>query len=149
MVRRVAQTTALLALLPFLPAGAFAQSGSGAVRGLVTDPSGATVPGATVSVKGAKGVVKVATTREDGKYIIGGLPPGNYTVRVSAKGFRGYEKTDLAIADAQLQTLDIPLEVGMEKQEVTVADTSKVDVSPISSAGAIVLKGEDLNGPLR
>jgi hypothetical protein len=134
-----------LALLVFLPAGAFAQSGSGAVRGLVTDPSGATVPGAAVSVKGARGVVKVVTTREDGKYVIDGLPPGNYTVRATAKGFREYEKTDLAIADAQQQTLDIRLEVGMEKQEVTVTDTSKVDVSPLNSAGAIVLKGEDLN----
>jgi hypothetical protein len=40
--------------------------------------------------------------------------------------------------------LDIQLEVGMEKQAVTVTDTSKVDVSPVNSVGAIVLKGEDL-----
>lgn len=65
LVRKVVQTTALLALLSILPAKAFAQSGNGTLRGLVTDPSGATVPGATVAVTRAPGAVKVATTRED------------------------------------------------------------------------------------
>jgi hypothetical protein len=144
LMRKAVQTAALLALLPILPAGAFAQSGRGTVRGLVTDPSGATVPAATVTVTGAQGVVKVATTGEDGRYNIEGLPFGNYTIRAAAKGFRLYEKTDLVISDAQPQTLDIRLEVGMEKQEVTVTDAARVDVSPFNSVGAIVLKSEDL-----
>lgn len=144
LMRKAVQTAALLALLPILPAGAFAQSGRGTVRGLVTDPSGATVPAATVTVTGAQGVVKVATTGEDGRYNIEGLPFGNYTIRAAAKGFRLYEKTDLVISDAQPQTLDIRLEVGMEKQEVTVTDAARVDVSPLNSVGAIVLKSEDL-----
>jgi hypothetical protein len=102
------------------------------------------VPAATVTVTGAQGVVKAATTREDGRYVIGGLPQGRYRVSAAAKGFRVYEKTDLEIAEAELQTLDIRLEVGMEKQEVTVTDAARVDVSPLNSVGAIVLKGEDL-----
>ena len=144
LMRKVVQKAAWLALLPILSTGAFAQSGNGTLRGLVTDPSAATVPGATVTVTGAPGVVKVATTREDGKYVVDGLAPGTYTVRVAAKGFRLFEKTDVVVSDRQPQTLDIRLEVGMEKQEVTVADTAKVDVSPLNSVGAIVLKSEDL-----
>jgi len=145
-VRKVVQTTALLALLSILPAGAFAQSGNGTIRGQVTDPSGASVPGTTITVTGAQGLVKGARTGEDGKYNIEGLPFGNYTIRAAAKGFRLYEKTDLVISAAQPQTLNIPLEIGMEKQAVTVSDASKVDVSPLNSVGAIVLKAEDLKG---
>jgi Carboxypeptidase regulatory-like domain len=141
----VAQTAALLVLLPLLPVGVVAQTGNGTLRGMVADQSGATVPGATVTVTGVPGVVKVVTTREDGKYATEGLPPGKYTIRVAAKGFRLFEKADVVVSDRQPQTLDIQLQVGMEKQEVTVADAAKPSVSPLNSLGAIVLKGEDLN----
>jgi ketol-acid reductoisomerase len=59
------------------------------------------VPGATITVTGAQGVVKAATTREDGRYIVSGLPPGKYTVRAAAKGFRLYEKVDWVISADQ------------------------------------------------
>ncbi len=127
----------------FLP-GLFAQSSTGSLRGQVTDPSGAIIPGAKVSVTGADGTAKTAETSEEGKYSIGGLPPGQYTVRATSKGFAVYENPSVIVTSGRAQTLDIRLVVTMEKQEVTVTETPKVDVSPSNNVGAIVLKGKDL-----
>src|SRR5579872_4765869 len=68
-----------------------AQVGTGTLRGVVTDPSGATVPGASITATGAGGQVKVGATNQQGLYSITGLAPGKYTVRVLAKGFNVFE----------------------------------------------------------
>src|SRR5579863_3250241 len=78
-------------LLLLLPAGLFAQTtiSSGSVQGTVTDPSGAVVRGATVTVtnKATGGTIQ-ATTDSSGIYTSGALTPGTYTIRVEAKGFK-------------------------------------------------------------
>ncbi len=117
----------------------------GTLRGQVTDPSGAVVPGATVTATGPEGTVKVASTNQEGRYVISGLPDGKYTVRALAKGFAPYDKTDVEVTSGRAQTLDIRLVVSMEKQQVTVTgETTNVNVNPSGNVGAIVLKGEDL-----
>src|SRR5579864_4661108 len=89
-------------LFCFLTTAAQAQIGTGSLKGQVTDPSGAVIPGATVTATGPGANVKVATTNQQGAYSIVGLPPGPYTVRVMAKGFAVFEgKVDLATSAAQ------------------------------------------------
>ncbi len=144
LLRQGVRVLGVLALLSFFSGGLFAQSDVGSLRGQVTDPSGAVILGATVTVTGTQGVVEVADTNEQGRYVINGLPAGTYTVRVSSKGFALYENTGVNITDGRAQTLDIHLVVSMEKQEVTVTETPKIDVSPTNNAGALVLKGKDL-----
>ena len=133
-----------LSLLLITACGLWAQS-TGSLRGLVSDPSGAGIPGATVSLTGPANTVKVATTDSTGNYIIVGLPGGQYTVRVAAPGFTLFEKTNLDLTTGRGSTLDVPLTVAVEKQEVTVADTQSIQVDPEKNAGAIILKGEDLD----
>ena len=61
---------------------------SGDIAGVVTDPSGATVPGARVTLKNdAKGNTQESTTNKDGVYHFYLLSPGPYTISVSATGF--------------------------------------------------------------
>lgn len=118
------------------------------VHGLVTDSSGAFVPGATVVVSGSNGTVKTMTTDSQGRYSLAGLPQGAYTVRVSATGFGLFEKTGVELSNAQNLNLDAQLTVALEKQEITVAaeDTQqKLNTDPANNVGALVLKGADLD----
>ena len=117
---------------------------TGSLRGQISDPSGAGIPGATVTLTGPANTVKVATTDETGNYTIVGLPGGQYTVRAAAPGFNLFEKTNLELNVGRGATLDIPLTVAVEKQEVTVQDAQGIQIDPEKNAGAIVLKAEDL-----
>ena len=122
----------------------FAQTGGG-LRGQVTDPSGAAVPTATVTVVRPGGAALVAQTNEEGRYVFRNLPPGTYTVQIRVKGFAPFEKTGVAVTVGQPQTLDAKLVVAEEKEEVTVSDTTThVSTNPEENANALVLKGKDL-----
>lgn len=123
-----------------------AQSGTGALRGTVTDPSGAAVLGASVSVTPSSGQPKTITTNQQGAYEFRGLPPGTYEVKITAPGFQDFDKPAVAVAAGQAQILDAPLSIEVEQQHVQVSDTAPtLQVSPEKNAGAINLKGNDLN----
>ncbi|MGA3076775.1 MAG: carboxypeptidase regulatory-like domain-containing protein [Bryobacteraceae bacterium] len=115
------------------------------LTGQVTDPSGASIPAAAVTVTGAQGSVKVVQTDAQGGYTVDGLLPGTYTVRATAQGFALFEKTGVDLTGGGAARLDIAMTVVAEKQEVTVSDTVHVDVDPSSNVGALVLKGTDLD----
>ena len=66
-----------------------AQETRGSLSGIVTDSSGAVVPGAKISVKNAATNVNIAAvTNESGEYTVPSLSPGAYSVRVEKEGFR-------------------------------------------------------------
>ena len=123
-----------------------AQTGTGSLRGRVTDPSGAVIPEATVNVTGTNGKSVNTTSNHQGIYQINGLAPGSYIVTVTAKGFAVDTEADVQVAAGAPQELDIGLEIEVEKQNVEVQEESPtVGVSPESSAGTLVLKGKDLD----
>src|SRR2546430_15562079 len=101
---------ALVALL--LTPAAWAQN-TGSLRGQVTDPSAAVIPGASVTATGPGDKVKVATTNQQGTYTINGLMPGTYKVRVMAKGFTVFE-TSVEVRSGAPQTADASLAVGLD-----------------------------------
>ena len=138
----------LLFLCVFFPPGAAAQtSGNGTLRGRVTDPSGAVVPKATVTVTGADGKSVVTASNQEGVYVVRGLAPGPYNVAIDAKGFAEDNEAEVQVAAGQTQELDIKLQIAVEKQNIEVQEEAPtVNVSPSeSSAGTIVLKGKDLD----
>ncbi|HEY6346939.1 MAG TPA: carboxypeptidase-like regulatory domain-containing protein [Bryobacteraceae bacterium] len=141
----LSKTTLVAVLLSAFPASALLAQSTGSLRGQVTDPSGAGIPGATITLSGPANLVKVVSSDSAGNYIIPGLPGGAVTVRAAAPGFNLFEKTNLELNVGRGATLDIPLTVAVEKQEVTVADTQGISIDPEKNAGAIVLKGEDLD----
>ncbi len=142
--RKVVSALFIVGLDLVLSTAGFAQSGAGSLRGQVTDPSGAVIPGAKVTVSGPQGFTKTAETNEEGRYVVSGLPAATYDVKATSAGFAVFEKAGVAIPEGRAQTLDIHLVISMEKQQVTVRDQAKVDVSPTSNVGAVVLKGKDL-----
>lgn len=123
----------------------FAQSAGISLRGQVTDPSGAAIPGATVTVIGPSGTTQVAQTDEQGRYVFHNLAAGAYTVQINVKGFAEFSKANVGITPGRVQVLNAQLAVSMEKQQVTVeSETTHVSVSPQSNVSAVVLRGEAL-----
>lgn len=115
------------------------------VKGDVEDPSGAFVPAAQVTISGGKGYSKTVSTNEMGAYEFEPLPPGKYKVRISATGFTPLEVRNLTLEAGKPVTLKSQLVIATEAQSVTVADYTAVSVETSSVAGAIVLRGEDLD----
>jgi hypothetical protein len=131
-------------LLLLATATLLAQS-TASLRGTVTDPSGAGVPGASVTVTGPAGLVRVAKTGSEGAYSITGLPPGTYALRIGATGFSLFESMAIELAAARATTADAKLSIAAEKQEVTVAETTQLELDPSKNAGQLVLTGQDLD----
>ncbi|MFN2533503.1 MAG: carboxypeptidase-like regulatory domain-containing protein, partial [Pyrinomonadaceae bacterium] len=123
-----------------------AQQRPGSLKGQVLDELGGAIVGVTVVAIDAAGVEKSIVTNDVGSYTINGLVPGKYTVRASTAGFSVYENTEVEVVAGKSQQLDITLTVTIEEQKVTVAsDSSSLSTEPENNAGAIVLKGSDID----
>jgi len=122
-----------------------AQTPSGGLNGVVTDPSGASIAKAAVRLTNATGASLDTTTNRDGFYEFKGLAPGTYTLKAVSKGFALFTQENVQILDGQVQKLNISLLIQVEEEKVEVTDTStKVDVDPSNNAGTVVMKGKDL-----
>ena len=91
------------------------------------------------------GTGKTAQTNESGVYSFPGLKPGTYTVRVTMPGFAPAENA-VDVKPGATVTADIPMRVALETQKIEVQGDNPAQVStdPTSNAGAVVLRGEDL-----
>jgi len=136
----------LVSLLLLFQVGALhAQAPTGSLNGVVTDPSGAIIAKAAVRLINSSGASIDTTTNRDGVYEFKNLAPGTYSLKAVAKGFALFTKEDVQIVAGQLQQINIPLTIQVEEQKVEVTDSSAtVGVDPTNNAGAIVLKGADL-----
>jgi hypothetical protein len=106
---------------------AFGQGTTGTLTGTVTDPSGAVVAGATVTiVNPATGAERTAETNSAGIFEVQALPPGKYTITVEAKGFKKAVSRDIVVSVTQASEVTIPLEIGSASETVTVTATQEV-----------------------
>ena len=103
------------------------------LHGQVADESGAVVPGADVVLKGSAGVVQSVKSSSEGTYTFSGLLPGDYTIEATASQL--ILREPIAVSLRGSQTLNLVLQVVLEKQEVTVDEGSKPTVSTEASAG--------------
>jgi hypothetical protein len=115
------------------------------VHGTITDPDGALIPGATVTLTPAKGRPATAKTADDGMYAVS-VPPGKYGVVVTMPGFATYSAVNVTIPAVSSTTLDASLQIGVQTQVVTVdANTVQLSVDPDNNASSTVLTGKDLD----
>ncbi len=97
------------------------QATQSTILGTVTDPSGAVVTGATVTVKNeGTSFERTMVTGESGDYRIAGLEVGRYQVTVSAPGFKTFLRSQIALDASQIKRVDANLEVGEATSTVTV-----------------------------
>jgi hypothetical protein len=135
---------ALLSFACLLPTNrvARAQGGgtSGEVRGTITDPTGATVPKATVTVEDSeKGIRRTSVTETDGEYRVTGLPPASYTVTIETSGFQTEIRKSVVLNVGQTVILDFHLQVASATAHVEVtAELPVVETARGSQADTLV-----------
>ena len=143
-----AQATAPPVQTPAASAGAASTTAAStaALRGTITDPTGALIPGATVTITTSAGAtVKETTADSSGAYAVTGLTPGSYIVRTSYPGFAPFKMPAIQLAAGQSKRVDISMAMEVEQQSVTVTDESPtVNIEASGNSNAIVIKGKDL-----
>ncbi len=106
---------------------------SGSITGVVTDPQGAVIPGATVTATNdSTGVGRQVTTSSDGRYLIANLDTGTYTITAESKGFMKAVISQIPVNGAATTEANVTLNVGGVAQMVTV--TSSVEQTQTTSA---------------
>ena len=138
-------TTTVRAQVP-TPAGTgVVQAGKTRVHGVITDPDGALIPGASVTLTPGKGAAVAVKSGSDGTYSVV-VVPGTYTVSVTMPGFATYTAPNVTISAAAGTTVNAKLQIGVQSQEVTVqANSLQLSVSPDSNQSAMVITGKDLD----
>ncbi len=124
---------------------ATAQETTAGIQGVVKDASAAVIAKATVEVTSPAllGSKKVETD-STGKYWIQALPPGTYTLTVSARGFSTYRQGNISLAVGRLPSIDVVLKVGAHTETVEVTgEASAVDVT--QSKVAVTVTEQILN----
>jgi hypothetical protein len=120
---------AVLAILMVLavPSAGTAQILYGTLVGNVKDPTGAAVPGATVTVVQTEtALTRQVKTGPRGGYTVSTLAAGTYTVKVEAKGFKTFSKSDVAVVINTVSRVDATLEIGAITQTVQVSASAAV-----------------------
>ena len=97
-----------------------AQEQSGAISGVVTDATGAVVPGVTVEARSASGRVSSTVTDTEGAYNFPTLSPGTYEITASLTGFTSVKRPDVRLTLGQSLKVDLGLRVSDIQEEVTV-----------------------------
>src|SRR6266481_5110055 len=110
---------------------AFAQETTAGVQGYVKDQTGAVIAGATVEVLSPALIgEKKLQTDQSGYYRFANLPPGTYTLVVTAPGFRTYKLENITLATGRLPTIDVSVEVGIATETIEVSGVAPlVDVA--------------------
>ncbi|MGA8734223.1 MAG: carboxypeptidase regulatory-like domain-containing protein [Terriglobales bacterium] len=150
----------IIAVVLFISAPALAQGaksptnsakGKAVVTGIVTDQTGAVLPGATAIITNGAGVTETAATNDRGEYSLGGLPAGTYTLTISAPAFKEFRSDGLALSAAQSIAIDAVLEpagtttsVNVEGQKVSQVETETSQIVGTITQKELVSLG--LNG---
>ena len=117
--------TALI-VLGVLAIGAHAQTPLGTVTGLATDPSGGSVPNASVTLTNQDtGVRRAASTNTSGAYSFPDLAPGVYKLAAGAKGFRSLATPGFAVQAYGTVRQDLKFQIAAESTEVLVAEAAR------------------------
>jgi hypothetical protein len=137
---------ALLCLLAVTPSALFSQAANtGTVAGTVTDPQGAAVAGATVTLTDkATGIARTAVSNDAGRYIYVDVTPGTYNVSVSKTGFRVSKLSNQVVQVGLTLTLNITLEIGSVAETVEVTATTGAELQTLNATVGNTIGGNTL-----
>jgi hypothetical protein len=116
-----------------------AQAGRGSISGLVSDPTGAIVPGANITaLNHATGVAQHTVTTTAGLYGFVALNPGVYKVTASMKGFQTAVQDNVQVTVDQVSTVNMALNVGNVSEVVTVTESTSLVEASNSTVGQLI-----------
>ena len=136
--------TLLVSIMVTIPAQA--QSATGEIRGVVTDPSGAVISSANIVLASSDGVTTTAASGRDGGFHFASVKPGTYTLVIEAKGFATATLDSIEVEAGKLVQQSVKMELPVEQQQVEVKEDSiGVSTSADNNASATIIKGKDLD----
>jgi len=113
----------LCTLIVFLCALATeAQVTTGTIQGTVTDPTGAVIPSAIVTLSNQAGVAQSATGNGNGAYVFSGVEPGHYHLSAIVDGFAPFDLEDVVVVAGKTTSANIALKMPVETQQVEVTE---------------------------
>jgi hypothetical protein len=132
-----------------LALGAVWAQGTSQIQGIVTDATGAAVPGAEVkATQTGTSFVRSVSTAGDGVYVLSSLPIGPYRLEVSKQGFTTYVQTGIVLQVNTSPTIDVALKIGAVSDQVQVeANAALVDTQG-TSVGSVIENRRILELPL-
>ena len=131
--------TALFLLAALAPNSAVAQTGAASLTGIVTDQSGATVPGATVTATNqATNVTYTAVSNEAGAYTVTSLPVGVYVVKAELPSFKTAATTPIQLEAMQIARINFRMELGGVEETVEVGGESPVLQTESATVGEVI-----------
>lgn len=138
-MRILLRSAGVFALLLFLSPLSPAQVYSGSLTGLVTDRSGAVVPGAqAVLTDEDKGFKFSATTDSQGRYVLRNLSPGKYGLSVSAPGMQTFTRSGITLTVGQNAEANVQFEVKGTTQTISVTESAPLLQTQDASTGQLV-----------
>jgi hypothetical protein len=143
MKSRLACSILLLSIVA-VPAALFAQD-TASITGTVTDPTGAAIANAAVTVSSPeRGISRTAPANATGDYLFSALPIGSYDLTVTAPGFKKFAAPGVILRVAQKARVDVVMQVGGTKEQVTVEGTNVAQVETQSSDLAGTVTGKEI-----
>ena len=140
---------AFLCVAVSVPPAAFAQEVSAGITGVVTDPSGAAVAGASVTAKDVdRGTVWPTKTNEQGIYFFPTVPPGSYELRVEAAGFKAAIRPGILLEVNQRARVDLTLQLGAITESVNVTGEAPLLQTETTVVGGTITGNRLLNTPM-
>ena len=126
-------------LLVLAPVVAFAQTGAASITGLITDETGATLPGVTVTATNqGTNVPYTAVSNGAGSYTITSVPVGAYVIKVELSGFRTSATKPVALEARQVARLDFKMNVGAIAETVEVTGVSTLLQTETVTVGEVI-----------
>jgi len=149
--RSLVSILALLCAIHLLAVPAFAQTGAASLTGIISDQSGAKVPGVTVTATNqATNVAYTAVSNEAGNYSVTSVPVGSYVVKAEISGFKTATTNPITVEAKAIVRLDFTLELGAIEETILVAGVSPILQTETATVGKVIpgttVVGLPLNG---
>lgn len=129
----------LAAMILYSSASLRAQIGTASLSGRVTDPSGAAVPNATVTLSAVDRTFTRSTVTDGaGEYVLPALQPGQYRVKLTASGFATYATEPFSLSSGEGRALNLTLHLATQQSRVTVQASAPLLQTTSASIGSTV-----------
>ena len=147
--RNLWMALAAVLLVVFSATAAWAQFDTGTIAGSVTDPTGAVIPGATVTITNTgTSLQKTVKTDAGGLFVASALPFGNYVVSASAQGFAAAKSQPIVLSVGATLHVNLPLAVAATEQNIVVTGTATAVNTASAASGTTLSSTEIANLPI-